>query len=123
MTFEPREFLRFSCVLARRAGGGKSTELWYYAMPYQQRYIWDVAAGILRNMYDRICRMLRVARRSGGPIGYIVPLSNTHQVFGPKGGYKEFGAEHRAVGWNAWLTFAISPTAPSPAMTKAMISK
>ncbi len=26
----------------------------YYAMPYQQRYIWGVTAGILRNMYDRI---------------------------------------------------------------------
>lgn len=26
----------------------------YYAMPYQERYIWGVTAGIVRNMYERI---------------------------------------------------------------------
>jgi 8-oxo-dGTP pyrophosphatase MutT (NUDIX family) len=26
----------------------------YYAMPYQERYIWGVTAGILRNLYDRL---------------------------------------------------------------------
>jgi len=28
----------------------------YYAMPYQDRYIWGVTAGILRNLYERIYR-------------------------------------------------------------------
>lgn len=28
----------------------------YYAMPFGQRYIWGVTAGILRNLYDRIYR-------------------------------------------------------------------
>jgi 8-oxo-dGTP pyrophosphatase MutT (NUDIX family) len=28
----------------------------YYAMPYQERYIWGVTAGILRNLYERIYR-------------------------------------------------------------------
>jgi 8-oxo-dGTP pyrophosphatase MutT (NUDIX family) len=28
----------------------------YYEIPYQNRYIWGVTAGILRNLYDRICR-------------------------------------------------------------------
>jgi len=28
----------------------------YYAMPFGGRYIWGVTAGILRNLYDRICR-------------------------------------------------------------------
>ena len=32
----------------------KGIERQYYAMPYQQRYIWGVTAGILRNLYDRI---------------------------------------------------------------------
>ena len=32
----------------------KGIQRQYYAMPYQQRYIWGVTAGILRNMYDRI---------------------------------------------------------------------
>ena len=26
----------------------------YYAMPFGERYIWGVTAGILRNMYERI---------------------------------------------------------------------
>jgi hypothetical protein len=26
----------------------------YYEIPYQDRYIWGVTAGILRNLYDRI---------------------------------------------------------------------
>jgi hypothetical protein len=26
----------------------------YYAMPFEQRYIWGVTAGILRNLYERI---------------------------------------------------------------------
>jgi hypothetical protein len=25
-------------------------------MPFGERYIWGVTAGILRNLYDRICR-------------------------------------------------------------------
>lgn len=28
----------------------------YYEIPYQDRYIWGVTAGILRNLYERICR-------------------------------------------------------------------
>jgi 8-oxo-dGTP pyrophosphatase MutT (NUDIX family) len=28
----------------------------YYAMPFGERYIWGVTAGILRNLYERICR-------------------------------------------------------------------
>ena len=26
----------------------------YYAMPYGDRYIWGVTAGILRNLYERL---------------------------------------------------------------------
>ena len=29
-------------------------------------------------------------------------------------GYDEFAVEHRANGWNVWLTFAISPAADTP---------
>jgi 8-oxo-dGTP pyrophosphatase MutT (NUDIX family) len=28
----------------------------YYEIPYRNRYIWGVTAGILRNLYERICR-------------------------------------------------------------------
>jgi 8-oxo-dGTP pyrophosphatase MutT (NUDIX family) len=32
----------------------KGIERQYYAMPFEDRYIWGVTAGILRNLYDRI---------------------------------------------------------------------
>ena len=32
----------------------KGIQRQYYAMPYQQRYIWGVTAGIVRNLYERI---------------------------------------------------------------------
>lgn len=32
----------------------KGITRYYYAMPYQQRYIWGVTAGILRNLYENI---------------------------------------------------------------------
>jgi 8-oxo-dGTP pyrophosphatase MutT (NUDIX family) len=27
----------------------------YYAIPFENRYIWGITAGILRNLYDRVC--------------------------------------------------------------------
>jgi hypothetical protein len=33
-------------------------------------------------------------------------------------GYKEFDAANRPKGWNAWLTFSISPAAPPPAAAR-----
>jgi hypothetical protein len=39
-------------------------------------------------------------------------------------GYKEFAAENRASGWNAWVTLAFSPAAPKPApATPPLFSK
>jgi 8-oxo-dGTP pyrophosphatase MutT (NUDIX family) len=29
----------------------------YYAMPFQQHYIWGATAGMLRVLYERICRL------------------------------------------------------------------
>jgi hypothetical protein len=34
-------------------------------------------------------------------------------------GYYEFDASRRADGWNAWLTFVISPAAPTPPTTRS----
>jgi Putative MetA-pathway of phenol degradation len=48
----------------------------------------------------------------GPQIGYIVPMGHLQGYLNLKG-YWEFDAEHRARGWNTWLTFAISPAAPS----------
>jgi hypothetical protein len=55
----------------------------------------------------------------GPQIGYIVPLGEHYQGYFNLKGYKEFAAEHRTEGWNVWLTFAISPAAPSEMPPKA----
>ena len=59
----------------------------------------------------------------GPQIGHIIPLG-THQGYLNLKGYKEFGAEHRPEGWNVWLTFVISPAAPTPPTpSRPMITK
>jgi hypothetical protein len=53
-----------------------------------------------------------------------MPLGTTHQALLNFKAYKEFAAEHRADGWNAWFTLAISPAeAPKPLATRAMMTK
>jgi hypothetical protein len=47
----------------------------------------------------------------GPQIGYIFPVGNMQGYLNLKS-YFEFDAANRADGWNMWLTFAISPTAP-----------
>jgi hypothetical protein len=44
----------------------------------------------------------------GPQIGYFVPLNEHYQGYINLKGYKEFAAEHRADGWNAWLTFDLT---------------
>jgi hypothetical protein len=49
----------------------------------------------------------------GPQIGYIFPLGNMQGYLNLKG-YGEFDGHDRPDGWNVWLTFAISPAAPTP---------
>jgi hypothetical protein len=49
----------------------------------------------------------------GPQIGFIFPLGDLQGYLNLKG-YREFAAENRPEGWNAWVTFAISPAAPHP---------
>src|SRR5438105_2431261 len=44
----------------------------------------------------------------GPQIGYLFPVGDMHGYLNLKG-YGEFDAAKRPSGWNAWLTFAISP--------------
>lgn len=61
---------------------------------------------------------------AGPQIGYIVPLGENLQGYLNLKGYREFGAEHRPEGWNAWLTFAISPAAKNETpMARPVIRK
>ena len=48
---------------------------------------------------------------AGPQIGFIFPVGNMQGYLNLKG-FKEFGAENCAEGWNTWLTFAISPAPP-----------
>jgi hypothetical protein len=49
----------------------------------------------------------------GPQIGYIFPAGGRQGYLNLKG-YYEFEADHRARGWNVWLTFAISPAPQAP---------
>ncbi|TWA99349.1 hypothetical protein FBZ96_104324 [Bradyrhizobium stylosanthis] len=73
---------------------------------------------------DRVgCFRSQVA--SIGPqIGFIFPVGDMQGYLNFKG-YGEFAAENRPAGWNAWVTFAVSPAAPPPAVTptKHVITK
>jgi hypothetical protein len=48
----------------------------------------------------------------GPQIGYIFPVGGMQGFLGLRG-YGEFDAANRPSGWNTWLTFAISPAAPT----------
>ena len=50
----------------------------------------------------------------GPQIGYLFPIGNMQGYLNLKA-YGEFDGSDRPSGWNAWLTFAISPAAPTPA--------
>jgi hypothetical protein len=60
----------------------------------------------------------------GPQIGYIFPIATNLQGYLNLKGYREFDAAHRADGWNVWLTFAVSPAAPTQSTPpKRMLTK
>jgi hypothetical protein len=89
----------------------KQLQLGAVAYIYQQLTC-DTGAG------NRVgCFESRVAG-IGPQIGYVFPLNEQFNGFFNLKGYKEFAEEHRAAGWNVWLTFAISQAPPSEASPK-----
>ena len=50
----PLEFLMTPAHHARKSRENRGVTRQYYEMPYEDRYIWGVTAGILRNLYERI---------------------------------------------------------------------
>ena len=65
------------------------------------------------------CFQSRVAG-IGPQVGFIFSVGNMHGYLGVKG-YWEFAAQNRPEGWNTWLTFAISPAAPTPTAPRSML--
>jgi 8-oxo-dGTP pyrophosphatase MutT (NUDIX family) len=54
-TFEvPLAFLMTPANQQRRSREWKGIQREYYAIPFGDRYIWGITAGIVRNLYDRI---------------------------------------------------------------------
>jgi 8-oxo-dGTP pyrophosphatase MutT (NUDIX family) len=51
----PLGFLMTPANLQRRSREWKGISREYYAIPFGDRYIWGITAGIVRNLYDRIC--------------------------------------------------------------------
>jgi 8-oxo-dGTP pyrophosphatase MutT (NUDIX family) len=51
----PLRFLMTPENHQRRSRDWKGVTREYYAMPFENRYIWGVTAGILRNLYERVC--------------------------------------------------------------------
>ena len=59
----------------------------------------------------------------GPQIGYSFPVGDMQGSLSLRG-YSEFGAANRPSGWNTWLTFTISPSAPAAiAPTKHLVVK
>jgi hypothetical protein len=60
----------------------------------------------------------------GPQFGYLFPIGDMQGYVNVKA-YGEFAAENRAAGWNAWLTFSISPMAPAStvAPTRHVVTK
>jgi hypothetical protein len=58
----------------------------------------------------------------GPQIGYLFPIGEMQGYLNLKG-YYEFDAHNRPEGWNAWLSFAITPAAHTPAPAKRLVTK
>jgi hypothetical protein len=81
---------------------------------YQQLTADSGALPILGDFKSRVSGL-------GPQIGYLFPVGNMQGYLNVKG-YKEFDAANRPSGWNAWLTFAISPAAaPAPVQATSQL--
>jgi hypothetical protein len=55
----------------------------------------------------------------GPQVGFIIPISKTTQGYLNIKGYKEFDNANRPDGWNAWVTFVLSPAEQTPSSASA----
>src|SRR5262249_49770346 len=57
-------------------------------------------------------------------VGFIIPLSPTTQGYLNLKSYWEFADQNRPAGWNAWVTFVISPAEQTPSTApRRMVTK
>ena len=61
---------------------------------------------------------------AGPQLGFIIPLTTERQGYLNLKSYWEFGNQSRPAGWNAWVTFVISPAEQTPGTApRRMITK
>jgi hypothetical protein len=92
----------------------------------------QLQVGLVGYVYDQIspdrgcapilCPMESRVLGIGPQIGYIFPMGNMQGYLNLKG-YKEFDSNNRPDGYNIWLTFALSPAAPSAASPPSIVTK
>ena len=58
----------------------------------------------------------------GPQLGFVFPVGDMQGYINLKG-YKEFAGENRPDGWNTWVTFSISPAAPTQSAPRRMVTK
>ncbi|HTZ01867.1 MAG TPA: CoA pyrophosphatase [Xanthobacteraceae bacterium] len=51
----PLAFVMAPANVQRKTRDWNGLQRDYYAIPFENRYIWGITAGILRNLYDRVC--------------------------------------------------------------------
>jgi hypothetical protein len=93
----------------------------------------QVQVGLVGYVYDQLtpdsgcapvlCPFKSQVLGVGPQFGYIFPISKDWQGYVNLKGYGEFDHANRPDGWNAWLTFVISPAAPTPTSAKSFITK
>jgi hypothetical protein len=86
----------------------------------------QLQVGLVGYFYDQLtadsgcapilCPMKSRVAGIGPQIGYIFPVGTMQGYINVKG-YKEFDAQDRPDGWNAWVTLVLSPAPPAAAPT------
>ena len=138
--FNPQTGREFSAVLGFTYNLAQSIDaiserrrhaprLGHVAILYQSKFM----AGLVGYVYkeigcdsgsgDRVGCFQSQVVGIGPQIGFIFPVGNMQGYLNFKA-YKEFAAENRPDGWNVWVTFVISPAAPTTsAQPTRMITK
>ncbi len=138
--FDPRTGHEFSAVLGF-TGNFENTST-NYTSGVDMHLDWGASqfltkqwqVGLVGYVYDQvtpdrgcapiICPFESRVAGIGPQVGYVFPLSNTMQGYINLKAYGEFDHADRPDGWNAWLTFVISPAAPTPATAPpSMVTK